>query len=261
MAECQRLAEKAWLISERVPVDGRVSWIAPGTGVSEPYNQYLLEADERVLLVDTGVALHGPGLIAQLEPLIENRRLIVYLTRIELDCIGNLAAILDRFPGTEVVTANPISPVSLVHRAKAGPIAVHHVAHSADLSVVGFGHIRVIDPPIRTLGTSWLFDRRARIVFTSDSICAELAAGADSPTVRRDLVDPPDASRLRANILAKFDWLAQADRPSLLRRWDMVFDTLHPAVLAPIHGRPSCGEAVIESVLASYRAALASCTS
>ena len=158
MTEVARIGDDTYVLSDLVPVDGRVSWVSPGLIGYEPYNEYLIVGDQRALLIDTGVSLHGASILERLIPLVGKRHLVVYISRIELDCIGNLALLLDHFEHVEVATANPIPAVDLVHRTSTSFVSVTHLSFGQTLAAVGFPQMTVLDPILRTLGTSWVFD-------------------------------------------------------------------------------------------------------
>jgi flavorubredoxin len=249
------LAKGITMLSHREPVDGRVSWVAAERGY-EDYNEYIVETEEALLLIDTGVAKHQDALIAFVGERLGGRRLVVYCTRIELDSIGNLGALLDHFPVATVVTANPISPVSLVHRQGTAPIAVHHLRFGQTLEAFGFPGLRVIEPVVRTLGTSWLFDDASATLFCSDAFCSDLATRAGDSPIRKSGEAGPLAEALRAGLFAKFDWLARSDKRAMTAAWARVFDVVLPKRLAPIHGRAACGDDVIQILLAAYKDAI-----
>jgi len=76
---------------------------------------------DRALLIDTGVALHEESLLGTLREVIGSRQLLVFITRIELDNLGNLARIVEMFPGTQVTTSNVVPLFKLVHISEAIP--------------------------------------------------------------------------------------------------------------------------------------------
>jgi flavorubredoxin len=255
MTEVIPFRDDVQILSDVVAADGRVSWRPAATGAGEPYNEYLIAGEGRLLLVDTGVALHERGIVECLARSLQGRSLIVYITRIELDCIGNLGAILDAFPQAQVVTANPISPVDLVHRAGRGTIPVTHMGFSQSLASFGFPSITVLEPAVRTLGTSWLHDSKSGLLFSSDCFCAEaLAPGA--PPVRASGEGMPTVDALRQALRAKFDWLARAEPGSLLCRLDEIRSRYSLAGIAPIHGRPVDGLQATASTLEAYKEAI-----
>ncbi len=260
MTEIAELAPGVLVLTDREKVDGRVSWVPEGATGVEPYNEVLLLREDRALLVDTGVAKHGPGIVAALEAVLGARRLTVFASRIELDTLGNLGLVLARFPEARVATANPIAPVDLVHMPPAarwhgGPVV--HLRLGGDLAPIGFPSVAVLDPVVRTLGTSWLHERESGTLITSDSFSGELLDSMDSPAIRRgDLSGLPDVARLRAAWLAKFHWLAEAEPEGLAAHWDRLFAAVEPRAIAPLHGRVQAGEALCAELLRRYRAAM-----
>src|SRR6187402_3075645 len=98
MSRFEVLADNILVLTDIVPIDGRVSWLTPQSRGFEPYNEYLLLAEDRALLIDTGVALHGPSLVATLKEIVGSRQLAVFVTRSELDSVGNLGRIIEAFP-------------------------------------------------------------------------------------------------------------------------------------------------------------------
>jgi len=258
MSRVEVLEDNVLVLTDVVPIDGRVSWVTPRSAGFEPYNEYLLISDARALLIDTGVALHGPSLTATLKDLVGSRQLAVFVTRSELDSVGNLAAIIEAFPDVVVGTTNPLSPLGLIHMSDgARPRAPLTTFRFGDtLAPFGFPTVRLIDPVIKSLGTTWLLDEPSQTLFTADFFCDDMLAGpADS--VLRNAGEPLIAPEgLRASILQKFDWLNLASTGRLEAAWDGLFGRISPASLAPVHGRVQVGPHLVGETLKSYREAL-----
>ena len=98
----------------------------------------------------------------------------------------------------------------------------------------------VLDPVLRTLGTSWVFDGNARTLFSTDSFCGDLLGASSESVVRRSLDGAPDPVWLRRQTLAKFDWLARAETDLLRARWDRLFAEVEPLALAPNSWTSGC---------------------
>jgi flavorubredoxin len=258
MSRVEKLTDTVLVLSDIVPIDGRVSWLTPGAKGFEPYNEYLVLGEERALLFETGVAVHGPSLVPTLKEVLGSRQLAVYPSRIELDSIGNLGRILEEIPNTIVACGNPIEPTRLTHfRDWTTPKApFFRFTVGSTLAEIGFPQISVVDPVIRTLGTTWLWNQDEKILFTADSFCNDMMAKEDQSVIRKsgDALIAPEG--LRASILQKFDWLALASNVKLLPAWDSLFARIDPAVLAPVHGRVQFGAKLVAEVLADYRKAL-----
>ncbi len=258
MSRVEQVADDVLVLSDVVPIDGRVSWLTPRAKGFEPYNEYLVLSGDNALLFETGVPVHGPSLVQSLKEILGSRRLAVYPSRIELDSIGNLGRILEEIPNTIVGCANPIEPTRLAHLSDwttpKAPFFRFLVGNT--LAEIGFPQLSVVDPAIRTLGTSWLWHEPGKILFCADFFCNDMLASEGQSVIRRDgeaLIAPEG---LRACILRKFDWLGEASTEKLLPAWDKLFGSISPAVLAPVHGRVQFGAKLAAEVLADYRKAL-----
>lgn len=258
MSQVEQIADNILVLTDIVPVDGRVSWLPPGAGGYEPYNEYLLLSPDRALLIETGVALHGPSLIPTLKEIVGSRRLAVLPMRIELDSLGNLGRILEEFPGAVVGSANPVSPVGLVHLSDwttpKSPLTIFGLGRT--LAEFGFPGLRMVEAVIRTLGTVWLHDEATDILFTTDFFCSDLLPSPNDSVMRRSGEPLVPAEGLRASILQKFDWLEVADTRALLKSWDTLFTNIKPSALAPVHGRIQVGHDLVQGVIEDYRTAL-----
>ena len=109
---------RVYVLSHWVELDGRVSW-APrdARGHLSPHNAYLLVEGDRRLLVDTGLAIGQPVIMAQLEELVSHdSSLDVFMTRAEFDTVGSLGAIRDRY-SLRVHTGGVDNPFDAFHYA------------------------------------------------------------------------------------------------------------------------------------------------
>ncbi|TVR07559.1 MAG: hypothetical protein EA385_12405 [Salinarimonadaceae bacterium] len=258
MGNVIKIAEDVSAVVDLVEIDGRVSWVPAGATGYEPYNTYLIESDEALLVVDPGMPAHWKSVHAAISDQLRGRRLVVFNTRSELECIANLGRLLDSFDTVQTVTSCPLNPFDLVHRREPGrmhpPSA--YVGFRETLADFGFPHLHSFRPVIKMLGTSWLYDARGKVLFSTDCFGGDYLSGPDDALVRDTLKGAPPPERLRAAMLAKFDWLEQADMPIMRKLWDGFFDDLDIHVLAPTHGRIQSGADVVGTVLASYRSAL-----
>lgn len=258
MPDIVEIAPRIFALTELVEIDARLSWIPPGTTGFEPFNIYFIEADDALLLLDTGVALHRQLVLDTIRARLGGRRLVVFNTRSELECIGNMGALMDSFDHVQVVTACPLNPFDLVHRRQ--PQRIHapttFLAFGDTLEDFGFPSFRALRPAIKMLGTSWVYDADTHVLFTSDSFGGDLMASAAEARIRDQVEDAPTQAQLRASMIAKFDWLQAADRPMLREVWDTLFARHEVAVIAPNHGRIQRGRAVAARALADYREAL-----
>jgi flavorubredoxin len=258
MSRVTEIAPEVFAMSNLIVAEERVSWIAHGMEGYEPHHQYLLRRPYVALLIDTGMKVHVENIVAAIRELIGDRQLIVYTTRSEPDCVGNLAHLVSAFPRLRLVNASVLNPSQLVHLPQgfeARDIPLQRLRYGQTLDSVGFPHVHVIEPLVRLLGTSWLYDGINHILFSSDYLDVELMALPEDDVVRSTTQGQPDVAHVRAGILAKFAWLAHADTDVLTPRWDAYFAKTKPRILAPSHGRIVSGEDVVALALDNYRRA------
>jgi flavorubredoxin len=253
----ENIADDVFVLSDVVAANGR-SWLPPGTEGFEPFSKYVFVSKDGVLLIDTGVAAHGPALIESLRRIVGRRWIMVVVTRIELDCTSNLGRIVDNFPKVQVATVtknNP--PLGLVHYQRALPYeTTSRLTYGQRLGDLGFERLRSIAPPVRLLNTTWMHDAVTNTLFTSDFFGADLLAGIDDPIVRSDVVGLPTTAALRRHILTKFDWLEHARLDPLRTAWDNLFAEIKPDRLAPGLGRIQSGRDLCARVIDDYRTAV-----
>jgi flavorubredoxin len=258
VARVERIGDDIFVLTDNVPVGADISWVESSATGFEPYNEYVIRSSDRALLIDTGVAIHQRSIMSSLVEIVGERELAIFTTRIELDCIGNLGAILDVFPGAQVVTTIPIAPTLLVHVGKSTPPPrpVLTLCVGSTLENVGFGRCKTVSPLIQTLGTCWLLDGQSGTLFTSDSFCADLLKTENQPLLQTENADGLTTKYVRGAVLSKFDWLEAADLAPLAARWDDFFRIVQPNMIAPIHGRIPHGPRAVSAAIDIYRGAL-----
>ena len=257
MSRIERISDDVLVLSDLVPIDGRVSWLPQGARGVEPYNSYVVLSDDRALLIDTGVALHEDSLLQTLRDVIGPRQLVVFITRIELDNLGNLGRIVELFPGVQVTTSNVVPLFKLVHISDdiPPPLPARRILIGNTLAEFGFPRIHIYEALIRTLGSTWLWDKNTQTLFTTDIFCTDMLEQPGQSIFRRDEAGLQSSNIMREFILGKFDWLALADTAPLLARWNKFFSEIHPTVLAPIRGRVQVGRATASATIEAYRKA------
>ena len=258
MSRVARINDRIYVLTDIVEIDDRITWHIPGTRGYEPYHEYLILSDNRALLIDSGVALHGSSILSSLKGLIGSRELIVYSTRIELECMGNHGLIINEFPNSQIVTANVVPQAALFHVSgfRSTSARVTHMRMGDNLEEFGFPEIQILQAPLRMLGTSWLWERGSSTLFTTDSFNIDMFESPDDPIFRStsDFIPSPDF--IRKTLLQKFDWLALADMDMIKSDWDLLFQRVAPAAIAPIHGRIQIGDEHCQNVVRSFAEAL-----
>jgi glyoxylase-like metal-dependent hydrolase (beta-lactamase superfamily II) len=236
-------------VTTPVALDGRISWVPSGTRGFSPSNVYVLRQAETAVVVDTGLAAHrGPLIEALSEALSGVRDLQVLLTRVEPDCTGNLRTLVDEFPVSAVLTSSDRNPLEHFGplRPRDAAIELRRIRPGDSIELASGRSLTVIEAPIRTLATAWLYDPASAAVLTSDLFTHSLL---DCPT-----------QDVEGHLLAKFDWLRYADCATIGASLETVFkDTIK--VIAPGHGRPFVGEQLVRSQVGSMMEALSAIAS
>lgn len=222
----------------RVARDGRLSW-AGADGMYEPVSCYLMLEGRHGLLVDTGVAAHESLIVAQLDALLpSDAELSIFLTRAELDCMGNLASIARKFAVSGVLTGGVINPFDAFdHVTSLVPEAVvfERGADMGTVRVAAGRELLVLRPTLRQLATFWGYDRKTKTMFTSDAFGHVAAADRHSPAVAT--AGSCLRSKVEAGIRSKFAWIADCAAGDLVA--DTVaelFERYETDVIAPTHG-------------------------
>lgn len=221
----RQVAEDTWQLGGYLPI--------PGYGLLA-INSFYVSA-KQPLLVDTGIAPLGPDYIDQLQSIcaLQDLRWIL-LTHMDVDHIGNLAAVLQRAPRARVIT-------NFLGAGKLGLMGFEtaeiEIVEPGDSLDLGDRELQILQLPSydapETIGG---YDSRNRTLFSSDCF------GALVPREQRRADDLPREELMRAISawsLIDTPWLADTDRDALFRRHADFF-ALRPELvlsghLAPLH--------------------------
>jgi flavorubredoxin len=226
MLEPRRVADQTWLLAFTIPI--------PGLGVL-PGNAFVIRSREPVL-VDTGMAALRDDFLAALSRVIDPAELRwIYVTHMDLDHVGSLAAVLERAPRARVVT-------TFLGMAKMGLLGLPqeraYLLNPGQALDVGDRRLHALRPPtFDAPETTGLFDERSRALFCADSFGA----------VQSELVDDaaqiaPAALREGMHVWSSIDapWLALADRARLGAALERV-RALQPEIVLSSHLQPARG--------------------
>lgn len=254
------IAPGVWAVVNWVELDSRVSWVPPGTHGFEPASVYLVDCGEEVLLYDNGLPVHREAVLAEVEAALAGRRLNLWLSRmVEPDAIGNTMAALDRLPVRRVLNSTHTNQLRMLsHR---WPEFSEQSGHSVErlpwneFFQVGDRRFIAVPPAAKVIATSWLYDETARTLFTSDFFGhLHCENREESPVTTTAAVDPRAVAE---HLLAKYEWLGDADTAPIRERLAAIFNEHEVAVIAPGHGRIISGAAAVAAHLAATIEALA----
>jgi flavorubredoxin len=231
-----------------IPTDGATSWLAQDVRGWQPSNSYALLEPGRAVLVDTGVAAFASLVVEQLERVVpEALPVSIFLTRAELDCIGNLAPISDRLNVDGVFAGgnnNPFDAFDAV--ADRAAVRVHVGKRTGQLPIVlsESRSLEVFDAPLRLLATYWVYDEATRTLFTSDSFGHQLVESPDRARIATD-ADECNQDVVESHLLAKFGWIAEADTSPVRTALETVFTERVVENVAPTNGCAIVGAAAV----------------
>jgi hypothetical protein len=268
------IADKLYLLGATVPLDGRVSWAPTRPGRFQALNCYLLREGDETLLIDTGVRALWPAISAQLRSLLEPKsRLKVFITRPELDSVGNLPLLRELYSidETDVMAGGSDNPFDFFDAAAArgtgsgGPSPGAATSTHCVLRTTGFDlgpdrPVRVVVPKLRFLPTYWLFDFASHTLFTSDvftHVDQDTAAPARVVTTAEET--SPEEADVADHLFSKFWWLPGASIGEFKADLLSIFERLQPEMVAPAYGGVVCGRSKIQAHLDALIAVLDSC--
>ncbi|GAB3430233.1 oxygen-binding di-iron domain-containing protein [Actinophytocola sediminis] len=239
------LAPGLYRLGGIVPIDGRLSWRAPGVTGFEPIGCYLLLGDGRALLIGTGVRLHQEQVLEQIRGLLGGRELEIYADRNEADEIGNLPAVVSAFGVRRIFFAGAghllrwfehdgfdgkVPDTELVFLLPAGNSRAIDLESDRPSEVdFGAGRLELLHTNLTTLGFAWLYDRTTRTLFSSDFF-------AEVPMRTEEIRGQVDFEQVKNHIFTRFYWMRDAEKQPLLDNLDAVFAGREIERLCPYHG-------------------------
>lgn len=267
-APVELVPEKLYRLGGTVPMDGRLSWVpaswqGPDSLLHEAVNSFLLIEGDRAMLVDSGVTVHREAIVAQIAGLLGDRKLEVFLTRFEPDCLVNLPHLVKRFGVTEVHGGGVSNPfdffddLSTAEQLRADAGVQLHRRLPGDAVAVGQGReLNLVATTIRLLTTFWAYDTGTKTLFTSDAFSHVAIAGAGGRTFVDDQDDPTTFENVRDHLFTKFDWLLGAETGPLREDLARIFATYDVERLAPTHGGTIVGKDTVAKHVAWVNRAL-----
>lgn len=239
-------------IGASVALDGRLSWAPRIEGHYQPINCYVALDGAGRTLVETGLAAHRQTLFTQLrQTLTADEPFLIFMTRTEHECSGNLSAITAAMNVSKVIFGgggNPFDAYDEVTRSAKSDVARQALPPAgAAMAPLGDSQSLYLVPArIRILTTYWLYDRTSKTLFTSD-VFGHTSHPAGGPVVLSTLdEDETTFESARQHILQKFFWLPEA-RTHLLKQWlERVFSECDVEIIAPTHGSVLRGRPLVE---------------
>jgi flavorubredoxin len=238
MLDPQAVAPDTYLLGGYLPV--------PGYGVL-PVNAFLIRGAQPTL-IDTGVAALRQDFMQGLRSTVDPQDIRwIWLTHVDADHVGSLAAVLAEAPRARVIT----SYIGMAKLALQGfPVDRVYLVNPGQRVNVGDRELAAIKPPtFDAPETAALFDAKTGTLFSSDCFGALMQEAAPSANEMS-----PEALREGAITWATIDapWLEMLDP----RKHDAALDEVRriaPGTILSAHLPPARG--IVETLLGHIAAA------
>jgi flavorubredoxin len=233
-----------------IELDGRITWAPELPGRFTPNSCYTVMEDDRVYLIDTGVAAHRRIILDQLKSLLPpGKPVTAFLTRSEYTCSGNLAAICNTGCIEELVTSsrNPFAGSTDIVRGLTDNVRRTEPERGSIVPLGASQDLLIIPSLIRLLTMFWVYDKQSKTMFTSDLFGHVSVASPDGRPVV-DSLDNDDTTyeQVRDHTLMRYHWLPMATTEPLIAWLEKIFDTYEIDVIAPTSGCVLVGAPVVE---------------
>jgi flavorubredoxin len=247
-------SETLYVVGGNVPLNGRITWVPSTATGFQPMNCYLLVENGSAVIVDPGPAAVEGSVVAGLKRAVPRGvEPDVFLTRYQLDAIGNLGPIATAIPLGVVYTGgltNPFDSFDQVTSMDAGnrtrELQVARIAPRTQLDVGPERKLEVVTPLIRILSTFWVYDTGTKTLFTSDAFTHGLVSDEADVPVIRDAGADVSLEHVRAHLLATFGWLEQADTEPIIENLRRIFEEREIEIIAPARGCILHGRDVVD---------------
>jgi hypothetical protein len=227
--------ELVFAIGGVLPLDERISWAPKGASGYQPAGTYLVLADEMPLVIDPGLAWVEDEVVRGLSSLVPAGTTIdVFLTRSQLECVGNLGAVAARYPIRRIYTGGVRNPFDAFD---ASPSIDQRSAGVAVQRSPEDVHLEIIHASLRLLNTYWAYDARTKVLFTSDAFTHTTVGSPDAhPVLDDQAADTTTSGQVIAFMLPAFPWLEGAVTAPIAQHLRAIFDEHDVETVAPVRG-------------------------
>jgi hypothetical protein len=233
----------------------RLSWLPADLDAYEPLNAYLLIDDKDVVFAEMGAPVMQPAIKSALS-LIGDRKVWVWFSRNEADCIGNMGYVLGtcRNPtllfgsggGVLEWVNDPAVAITEV-RDFLGRIPVESARNGVSKQV-GSLNFKFMDAGSKQMFlTQWAFEESTGTLFTSESFGFRHASSVSSPTVIESASGLPSRDAVAKELVARFNWMRESSYPEITERFEKIFKEHDVQMLAPVHGAVIKGRKAVDA--------------
>jgi hypothetical protein len=236
--------DRLYRIGCTVPAQ-RLSWLPQDLDAWEALNSYVLINDGHCLFIELGIPIARPAMESALASLVGKRRVWLHYSRNEADCIGNMGLVLGTCPNPTLLFGGAGGILEWINDPAVSIMEVRDflgripIELTPNATTRDFGDLRLQwhDAVVKQmLLTQWVFEESTGCLFTSDFFGFRHLATADDAiriTTTRAL---PAAEVVAREIVARMNWIREADVAELLQRFELFFKERDVRMLAPVHG-------------------------
>ena len=223
----------------------QLSWLPADLDAFEPLNAYVLMDQDNFLFQEMGSPVMLPAIKSALD-LIGNRKVYVWFSRNEADCIGNMGYIFGSCPQPTLLFGamaggilewinDPAVEITEV-RDFLGRIPIESVRNGVKRKLGAFDLSYMDAGSKQMIMTQWAFDAGTGTMFTSESFGFRHLKGVNDSTVITSARGLPSVDTVAKEIVARFNWMREADYPEIIERFEKIFKEHEVQILAPVHG-------------------------
>lgn len=234
---------QCYALGGTLALDGRIGWAPRDLRGWQAVNCYLLTEGDRAVLVDTGPACFEAKVLGQLESVVPRQSPIaIFLSRAELDVVGNVVAISQAYEISEIVAGgnpNPFDAMDQVGLSGSGTVPKMDrfggdLARAKAHVVLGSGRsLEIIKAPVRMLTCCWSYDSGTKTLFAADFFGKQVQqSGAYAPLAGTGA----SLKALAPTLQSRYWWLRGSRTDKLVEATQEVFNTYDIERIAPTHG-------------------------
>lgn len=241
----------------------RLSWLPPEAAGFEPLNCYVYLQPDVAVFLDTNPAICRPAVEKALQELVGNRQVLVFPTRNEAECIGNLGYLLAKGRDARLLFGGGGGILEWINHPDAPPNEIDNFLDVTPIDPAANGtstkiealHFDWMNAAMKEMFlTQWAYEASTKTLFTSDFFGWQHLADPDGSVVHDDPALVPSAAIVANEIPHRINWLPGANCPDLLAAFDQLFERLDVSIIAPVHGAVISGAAVAPSIAVAREA-------
>jgi len=222
----------------------RLSWLPQDLPAFEPLNGYLLLDKDDAVFAELGLPVALPAVKMALN-LIGDRKVWVWFSRNESDCIGNMGYVFGSCEQPTLLygTAGGVlewinDPAVAITEVRdfLGRIPIESARNGVSKQIGSLGFNFMDAGSKQMIMTQWAYEKSTGTMFTSESFGFRHAATVDAPVVIESARGLPSVDSVARELVARFNWMREAQYAEVIDYFERIFKEHDVRILAPVHG-------------------------